>query len=473
MHRNLYIFANLFLGLTVAAGLLQSLIRFQLGPQIFTLQSFAEWLLVTYIISLIGSLFLLKYYHYKKYWFTFSTGTIATITLLCHVIIIYVILVAGAWQSYNIPTLILFLVAGIVYAISLIFSRAGKRPWLKAAGVFMLIIDVVLLSALIWGMNSPEVQTNGTLEKIIQWISLAGSLGPVLFIMNFLGELKLLKAENPHAPMRKSLENVLGLMGMIAFAFTVGFGVMLATESASLSNWINRGPERAQRLAEPFEAHTYVNSEGDTMRYRLLRPLDYDPNKEYPLVVCLHGGAGRGNDNVKQIEGSWTAQMLSNQYNREKYSAFLFVPQCPPDAIWGGAPNYPGVDALVFETIGALEKEFGIDAKRRYVMGESLGGYGTWHFVSTRPEMFAAAVPICGGGNPDLAQNIADVPVWAFHGAKDRSVPVRFSRDMIEAIKKAGGNPRYTEYPDEGHIISEPLFNTPDLLDWVFAQQRE
>lgn len=337
----------------------------------------------------------------------------------------------------------------------------------------MLIIDVVLLSALIWGMNSPEVQTNGTLEKIIQWTSLAGSLGPVLFIMNFLGEIRSLKAENPNAPKRKSLENVLGLMGMIAFVFTVGFGVMLATESASLSNWINRGPERAQKMAEPFEARTYVSSKGDTMRYRLLRPLDFDPQKKYPVVVCLHGGAGWGSDNVKQIEGSWTAQLLSNQYNRKKYPAFLFVPQCPPGASWGGIPSHPGVDALVFETIGALEKEFGIDAKKRYVMGESLGGYGTWHFVSTRPEMFAAAVPICGGGNPDLAQNIADVPVWAFHGRKDRSVPVRLSRDMIEAIKNAGGNPRYTEYPNEGHIISEPFFNTPDLLDWVFAQQRE
>jgi predicted peptidase len=120
-----------------------------------------------------------------------------------------------------------------------------------------------------------------------------------------------------------------------------------------------------------------------------------------------------------------------------------------------------------------LEKEFKIDVSRRYVMGESLGGYGSWHFITARPKMFAAAVPICGGGDPSQANTIADLPVWAFHGAKDRSVPVRLSREMIEAMKQAGGNPKYTEYPDEGHIISKQVMDTPGLLDWVFEQSQK
>jgi len=209
------------------------------------------------------------------------------------------------------------------------------------------------------------------------------------------------------------------------------------------------------------------------MRYRLMKPLDYDAKNKYPLVVWLHHGGAPGTDNFRQIEGSGAAQLLSEPVNRKKYPAFLFVPQCPPGSSWGGNSSYPAVDSLVFETISALEKEFDIDVKRRYVTGVSMGGFGTWHFICTRPKMFAAAIPVCGGGDPGLAQNIANEPIWAFHGRKDRSVPVKLSRDMIEAIKKAGGNPRYTEFPDEGHNIWNEVNNTPGLLDWLFAQKRE
>jgi predicted peptidase len=120
-----------------------------------------------------------------------------------------------------------------------------------------------------------------------------------------------------------------------------------------------------------------------------------------------------------------------------------------------------------------LENEFTIDKKKRYILGESLGGYGTWHFICRRPDMFAAAVPVCGSGNSDLASKIVDVPIWAFHGKKDRSVPVKGSRDMIESIRNAGGDPRYTEFPEAGHIISSQVYGTPDLLDWLFSQEQE
>jgi predicted peptidase len=120
-----------------------------------------------------------------------------------------------------------------------------------------------------------------------------------------------------------------------------------------------------------------------------------------------------------------------------------------------------------------LEQEYSIDPKRRYVIGASLGGYGSWSFIQTRSEVFAAAVPICGGGDPTLAHKLVDIPLWVFHGAKDRSVPVKLSRDMIKAIKDAGGNPRYSEFPDQGHIIYESVRNTPGLLAWMFNQKRD
>ena len=132
------------------------------------------------------------------------------------------------------------------------------------------------------------------------------------------------------------------------------------------------------------------------------------------------------------------------------------------------------MDTLVFETIHELEGEFAeIDVKRIYVIGVSRGGYGSWHFICTQPGMFAAAVPVCGGEDPAHANKIVTVPVWAFHGREDRNVPVKLSRDMIEAIKQAGGSPRYTEFPDAGHDIWDMVNNTPGLLDWLFSQKRD
>ena len=101
-----------------------------------------------------------------------------------------------------------------------------------------------------------------------------------------------------------------------------------------------------------------------------------------------------------------------------------------------------------------------------------MGGDGSWHFIITRPQMFAAAIPICGGADPSLGKSIAHIPVWAFHGTKDGAVPVALSRDMIDAIKAAGGSPLYTEFPDAGHISWPLAYDTPGLLDWLFAQTR-
>jgi predicted peptidase len=257
----------------------------------------------------------------------------------------------------------------------------------------------------------------------------------------------------------------------------LGYGVIignrLAGETGSAAARRARTAQRAEGLAGPFEARVFVNNNGDSLLYRILKPVNYDPDKKYPLVVCLHGGNGSGTDNLRQIDGSAAAQYLSNDDNRRGYPAFLFVPQCPPGFHFGGVPDYPSIDLLIFETIHQLEKEFSIDTLRRYVLGESMGGIGTWHLIAMRPEMFAAAIPVCGIGNPQFGKKMVDVNVWAFHGRKDRNIPVRGSSDMIAAIKKAGGNPRYTEYPEEGHIIAYLVYDTEGLWDWLFVQKRK
>ena len=122
--------------------------------------------------------------------------------------------------------------------------------------------------------------------------------------------------------------------------------------------------------------------------------------------------------------------------------------------------------------MNALEDEFRIDENRRYITGASGGGYGTWHFICKYPDRFAAAMPICGAGDPTLAKAVVNVPVWAFHGSVDRNVAVTGSRNMIEAIRSAGGNPRYNEFPGIGHNVWPEVAKTEGVLDWMFSQRK-
>ena len=473
MNQNFYLLGILFTGLFIFTGLIGSIIYFHLGGLFYFQDSFLRWYFLVTVIFLLWAIVLLKYYHYKKYWFAFSTALITTIASLAYTFAFYIMLVEREQSSYHAFLHLLALATGLLYAISLTFSKAGKRQWLKWIGIFTFFYNLLGLILYVRAMNSIDVQLYMEIEIYQQWAALAASFVPILYILNFRNELKVLKGETSVYGSQKLFNRVIASAGAISFALAIGFGSVLINESFWLISWRKNQPERAKKLAESYEARIYVNLEGDTLRYRLMKPINYNPQKKYPLAVCLHGGAGMGTDNIVQVDGSWTAQLLSKQENREKYPAFIFVPQCPPNATWGAVPDLPVVDTLVFEAIRSLEEEFEIDEDRRYVMGESLGGYGSWHFIGIRPDFFAAAIPICGGGDPARAYNMVDVAVWAFHGRKDRAVPVKKSREMIAAIENAGGDPRYTEYPDAGHIISEQFEKTPGLLDWLFAQERD
>ena len=247
---------------------------------------------------------------------------------------------------------------------------------------------------------------------------------------------------------------------------------MLSSECHYSIYWANRNFDKTKELAQLFESRIFTNNKGNTLLYRLLKPLDYDPTKKYPLVVSLPYGGQPATDMIKQIEGAVAAELLSTDVNRKKYPAFIFIPHCPPGSGWGGIPNYPSVDSLVLDAISSLDNLFGIDVKRRYVTGISRGGYGTWNFICKRPDMFAAAIPVCGGGDSALASKAATVAVWAFHGKNDKNVPVSGSRNMISALERAGSHPKYSEFPDEGHNIWYKVSITPGLWDWLFAQER-
>lgn len=467
MNKESYLFANFFLGLSVAGGVLQAIIHFLIGSHIYTQASSASWYLVMNLVSLIGFLFYLHYFRHKQYRLAFSTGLLAILANVVLAGIVYAImLLFKEFERYHPLAALASLGTSLAYSLTLIFSKAGQRFWLKIAGIWGAILALILLVFFLLARSSPETLPRETLAKISQWTSITSLLLPVLYILNFRDEIKALGSPKKTNLTNQFSENFLGLLGVLALGATLFFGFKIALQGYEATHV----SASVQVLAKQFEARTYVNPQGEKLSYRLLRPLNYDAAQRYPLVVCLHGGAGYGTDNMRQIEG--IDRMLASDSIRKKHPAFLFVPQIQFGTSWGGVPGLIAQDSLVFEALAALEKEFSIDPKRRYVMGHSLGGFGSWYFIGTRPELFAAAMPFSGKGDPALAKNMTSVAVWAFHGALDRNVPVSGCRDMIVAIKKAGGTPRYSEFPEAGHGIWDEVEGTPGVMDWLFAQKR-
>lgn len=230
-----------------------------------------------------------------------------------------------------------------------------------------------------------------------------------------------------------------------------------------------------------YEARTFTDGAGKKLHYRLLRPKGYDPQKAYPLVLFLHGAGERGDDNQKQLIHGMN-EFAADEI-MEKYPAFVIAPQCPEgkqwvDVSWSAdshtMPKEPAEPLrLSLDLIASLQKEFSIDRGRIYVTGLSMGGFGAWDAIQRRPELFAAAVSVCGGGDTTLAEKIKDVPVWAFHGAEDGAVKPKRSRDMIAALKKAGGSPKYTEYEKVGHNSWEKAYGDAKMYEWLFAQGKK
>lgn len=443
----------------------------QLGGQMFFLDSFSMWFLTLSITTLAESIFLLKYYHFKKYRFVFIIGIISVVCNFGYAILIFIILKFQKFSNYNIPVLLIALSASIIYAFSLLLPKPEKGIWLKIAGFLMIASSVIYSSALVWYTLYSSAETYNKVEKISEWVYLGSSMISVSLIIHFIGEFKRISHNNAGLQMRKGLRTVSQLAAIVSFIFMLTFGIMISSDCYAPVDWAKRNFEKTRNLAQLFELRTFVNSKGEMLLYRILKPLDYDPTKKYPLVVSLPYGGQPGTDLIRQIEGACAAELLSTDINRKKYPAFIFIPHCPPGGGWGGIPYYPSIDSLVFDAIRSLNTQFNIDSNRRYVTGISRGGYGAWNFICKRPDLFAAAIPVCGGGDPALASKAISVAVWAFHGKNDKNVPVSGSRDMINAMKSAGGHPRYTEFPDEAHNIWYKTSITPGLWDWLFSQK--
>jgi predicted peptidase len=222
---------------------------------------------------------------------------------------------------------------------------------------------------------------------------------------------------------------------------------------------------------DQFDKLTYQSAQ-NTLHYRLLKPKGVKENQKYPLVIFLHGIGERGNDNISNLK--YITPLFLNEKNRNNFPCYVAVPQCPATENWTypnwyQEPKEPmrSVIALI-DSLSALPF---IDSRRIYIMGLSMGGYGTWYLVTRFPDKFAAAIPICGGGDWSQAEKIAHVPIWAFHGGRDETIDPDQTRTMIKAIKKAGGKPLYTEYKKVGHDSWINAFKEPEFLPWLFKHK--
>ncbi len=229
--------------------------------------------------------------------------------------------------------------------------------------------------------------------------------------------------------------------------------------------------------AGKFVERRFVGAGNDTLGYMLFTPARYDRSKKYPLVLWLHGGGARGDD--PKVILSWGDKhgplYFARPDNQSSHPCFVLAPQCPAGKQWADPFSDRPLDQLrlVLDLLDSIETEFSIDSKRIYVVGISMGGFATWDIISRRPSRFAAAVPICGGGNPAKASSMARTAIWAFHGEKDELVKVEESRVMVAAVERAGGKPKYTEYKEVEHNAWEQAFNEPGFLEWIFSQKRE
>lgn len=178
--------------------------------------------------------------------------------------------------------------------------------------------------------------------------------------------------------------------------------------------------------------------------------------RKWPMIVFLHGSGERGNDPEKlKVHG------IPKIAERDPDFPFVALsPQCPENSFWSA--HLDSVMALIDETASTCD----VDPDRIYLTGMSMGGWGTWTLAIAHPDRFAAIAPVCGGENPARAPLLKELPIWVFHGAKDSVTPVTYSQAMVNALRKAGANVRFTVYEDADHDCWTATYDNPELYEW-------
>lgn len=225
-----------------------------------------------------------------------------------------------------------------------------------------------------------------------------------------------------------------------------------------------RAPSASAQTAGSQSANTLQKQivKTITVRYLLYLPKDYgmDASKRWPLILFLHGSGESGND-LEKVKTHGPPKLIA----QGKEFAFIIVsPQSP-----GGGWDNEALTTLLDD----IEQRYAVDKDREYLTGLSMGGFGTWALAIAHPDRFAAIAPVAAGGEAWRVRRLKNVPVWVFHGAKDPVVPIRADQEMVDALKAAGGDVKFTIYPDAGHDSWTETYNNPALYDWFLQHKRQ
>ena len=235
-----------------------------------------------------------------------------------------------------------------------------------------------------------------------------------------------------------------------------------------------------QILVPDYEKLVYGDNE---LAYRILYPEKFDKSTKYPIKLFLHGIGERGSNNESQL--NYVDKVFLNKKNLEDYPSIVVFPQAPladnwSSVIWDGNKlSFPEDDPpttslkLVIKLMDSLINENYADKNRIYLSGLSNGGMGSFELLKHRPNMFASAVIICGGGNPAWAKEFAkSTPVWVAHGSNDQVVSPDFSLKMVEAILSEGGSPKVTFFENVYHNSWDYVFSDAEYLKWMYSRSK-
>lgn len=251
------------------------------------------------------------------------------------------------------------------------------------------------------------------------------------------------------------------MLNFNSFPPTVLFGLALASVFALPSSAAKS--HRAASTPKGFLLKT-ISWQGTTYRYLVYVPADYKPDHPWPTILFLHGAGECGTDGLKPLGVGIGPHIMRDA---DRWPFLVIIPQKPQVS-----DTWAQYNDLLMAMLKQTEREYRVDTSRLYLTGLSQGGFGTWALAAKHPDLFAAAAPICGFGDPNMAPELAKIPLWVFHGAADPVVSPEKDQQTVDAVKAAGGDIQFTLYPGVGHDSWDNAYSDPALPLWFLQHQR-
>ena len=243
-------------------------------------------------------------------------------------------------------------------------------------------------------------------------------------------------------------------MKKIFLIITAAYLLLITGCSLNIVKETSRNRQEEKNLTTNYEQTVSIN-------YLLYLPKNYNSKDKFPLMMFLHGSGERGS-NLELVKKHGPPKLI----DQGKDFPFIIVsPQCPNGIRWKTHTLIALLDDII--------RNYNVDENRIYITGLSMGGYGTWKLANEIQERFAAIIPICGWGDSWTICEIGDLPVWAFHGAKDNVVNPQKSKELVDAIIACKGNAKLTIYPEANHDSWTQTYDNPEIYEWLLKQTKD